>query len=513
MYTDTTTTRTSEKRSVAIEIAAPSRTSTARCVHSVTSFAPNSSSQFWRLSSIWIRSRPWSSSQPWKRSMSFSAPVLAGPSVLARNVGVNPVHRCGGPVDENRSEGDDADCDDSREPQVHERDREAAGDADPPAPLDPPHERVEQQRDEAGDKEDENRVTHRAGHRPARGAAGAAAPPAGSTAGSGSAHAAASRRAYRGRRRAPPRGVGVVVLGGREPGARPSRTLGRCPLALSEKPVTIPRPVAQLNLVKASDTVRRMPSPSGPGTPFACPQAPPEDRRPRPPAGAAHAAARGHGRDAAADRLRLGGAGAGLVHRRVRARGPRALDAAPAGRGPGRRAPDRPPRRAAAADRARVLRRRERRARARAARAPGEPRPPREALRPHPRPHRRRARLVPAPRRARHVHLRARRSGPRPARTCSRRSTGRSSGSPTTSSTAEARRARRHPAGRRAVARRLRDAPRGRPGARRSASAVAAASSKLGRVVDLSKVERQALASYTQDAGNHVLSRSGPRRR
>ena len=33
----------------------------------------------------------------------------------------------------------------------------------------------------------------------------------------------------------------------------------------------------------------------------------------------------------------------------------------------------------------------------------------------------------------------------------------------------------------------------------------AAASSKLGRVLDLSKVERQALARYTNDAGNHVL--------
>jgi hypothetical protein len=35
-------------------------------------------------------------------------------------------------------------------------------------------------------------------------------------------------------------------------------------------------------------------------------------------------------------------------------------------------------------------------------------------------------------------------------------------------------------------------------------SAVAAASSRVGTVLDLSKVERQALARYTQDAGNHV---------
>jgi hypothetical protein len=35
-------------------------------------------------------------------------------------------------------------------------------------------------------------------------------------------------------------------------------------------------------------------------------------------------------------------------------------------------------------------------------------------------------------------------------------------------------------------------------------SAVAAASSKIGTVLDFSSVERQALARYTQDRGNHV---------
>jgi hypothetical protein len=35
-------------------------------------------------------------------------------------------------------------------------------------------------------------------------------------------------------------------------------------------------------------------------------------------------------------------------------------------------------------------------------------------------------------------------------------------------------------------------------------SAVAAGTSKLGAVIDLSRVERQALARYTQDAGNHA---------
>jgi len=35
-------------------------------------------------------------------------------------------------------------------------------------------------------------------------------------------------------------------------------------------------------------------------------------------------------------------------------------------------------------------------------------------------------------------------------------------------------------------------------------STVAASSTKVGRLIDLSGVERQALARYTQDAGNHV---------
>jgi hypothetical protein len=35
-------------------------------------------------------------------------------------------------------------------------------------------------------------------------------------------------------------------------------------------------------------------------------------------------------------------------------------------------------------------------------------------------------------------------------------------------------------------------------------SSVAAGTTKIGSVVDMSKVERQALAHYTQDAGNHV---------
>ena len=36
-------------------------------------------------------------------------------------------------------------------------------------------------------------------------------------------------------------------------------------------------------------------------------------------------------------------------------------------------------------------------------------------------------------------------------------------------------------------------------------ASVTAGSSKLGQLLDLSKVEKQALARYTNDAGNHVL--------
>ena len=35
-------------------------------------------------------------------------------------------------------------------------------------------------------------------------------------------------------------------------------------------------------------------------------------------------------------------------------------------------------------------------------------------------------------------------------------------------------------------------------------AAIAASTTKVGRVVDLAGVEKQALAKYTQDAGNHV---------
>jgi hypothetical protein len=39
---------------------------------------------------------------------------------------------------------------------------------------------------------------------------------------------------------------------------------------------------------------------------------------------------------------------------------------------------------------------------------------------------------------------------------------------------------------------------------------IAASSTKIGRVIDLSGVVKQALSKYTQDAGNHVAIETRP---
>ena len=65
--------------------------------------------------------------------------------------------------------------------------------------------------------------------------------------------------------------------------------------------------------------------------------------------------------------------------------------------------------------------------------------------------------------------------------------------------------AHRHPAVGRTVARRLGLARARRPVARRSARRSPPPGSKLGSVVDFTHAERQALARYTNDAGNHVV--------
>ena len=43
-------------------------------------------------------------------------------------------------------------------------------------------------------------------------------------------------------------------------------------------------------------------------------------------------------------------------------------------------------------------------------------------------------------------------------------------------------------------------------------STIAASSTKVGRMLDLSGVEKQALSKFTQDAGNHVADRASRRR-
>ena len=70
--------------------------------------------------------------------------------------------------------------------------------------------------------------------------------------------------------------------------------------------------------------------------------------------------------------------------------------------------------------------------------------------------------------------------------------------------------AHRHPADRRAVARRLGVARSGRPVARRRLTGDRRRGSKLGSVVDFSRAEHQSLSRYTNDSGNHVASRSIP---
>ena len=72
------------------------------------------------------------------------------------------------------------------------------------------------------------------------------------------------------------------------------------------------------------------------------------------------------------------------------------------------------------------------------------------------------------------------------------------------------RRADRHPADVGAVRRRRRSRTCGPTRRSSSAPAVVASGSRLGTVLDVSGVERQALARYTQDSGNHVAVQVKP---
>jgi hypothetical protein len=66
-------------------------------------------------------------------------------------------------LDHDGCESDDRDCHRSGERQIHDRDCQAARD---PHPSKSPNERIQKQRDEQRDEEEEHHVTHRAGHDP-----------------------------------------------------------------------------------------------------------------------------------------------------------------------------------------------------------------------------------------------------------------------------------------------------------------------------------------------------------
>ncbi len=139
-------------------------------------------------------------SQCWSRSTSRSASVWpVRPSTL-RKVGVEPV--CGRLrlIDDDGGECPDGDDQRRRATEVHDRDREAAPDPEPPEldRTDRLHERVEQQRERASRPGRGRRRERRVPRPPTPGSAGAEARPAASSAGSGSSapRRGPSRRSY-----------------------------------------------------------------------------------------------------------------------------------------------------------------------------------------------------------------------------------------------------------------------------------------------------------------------------
>ena len=88
---------------------------------------------------------------------------VPGLSVLVRNVGVDPVRRVLGLLDDDGRQGHHRDDKPGGKGQVHDRDPEAARDS---GPRERPHERVQEQRHERRDEEEEDGVTDRAGDRP-----------------------------------------------------------------------------------------------------------------------------------------------------------------------------------------------------------------------------------------------------------------------------------------------------------------------------------------------------------
>ena len=82
---------------------------------------------------------------------------------VVRKVVVDPLRGRLRLVDDDGRERDAGKDDESREREIHERDRETAWD---PRPAEAADDRVEQQRDQPGDEEKEDDVTHGAGDRP-----------------------------------------------------------------------------------------------------------------------------------------------------------------------------------------------------------------------------------------------------------------------------------------------------------------------------------------------------------
>ena len=83
---------------------------------------------------------------------------LVALSVLVRKVGVDPVRRAPRLVHDHGRERHDGQPDGSGKAEVHDRDGQATGD---PHPAEPADERVQEQRHEPGDEEEEDDVTRR----------------------------------------------------------------------------------------------------------------------------------------------------------------------------------------------------------------------------------------------------------------------------------------------------------------------------------------------------------------
>ena len=149
-----------EKRSFPIEIAAPSTKSTILFVYLPTSLSRTCCHP--AVAALLDVDRPEAVRvQPELEPVDVPVGVgLAGSSIDARKVGVEPV--CGRLrlIDDDGGDSPDGDDQRSRTTEVHDRDREAAPDSEPPEldRADRLDERIEQQREERRDQEEEDDV-------------------------------------------------------------------------------------------------------------------------------------------------------------------------------------------------------------------------------------------------------------------------------------------------------------------------------------------------------------------